>query len=87
MNYLQTVNELRFQLQERNDKKFSHLFYKRPSLFKVGDTVEFMFNGLKKIGRVTNSICRNNQSLYNIETNAHQWFQKINQRDIVAKIG
>lgn len=88
MNYnlTPTINEIVYAQIERQERKQSSFFVTLPGKFKVDDIVEFMFNEVKKIGRVTTVMNRNGLKLYNIETKTHQWFQKINQEDIISKI-
>ncbi len=88
MNYnlSPTINEIVYAQIERQERKQSSIFAALPGKFSVGDIVEFMFFGIKKIGRITTVMNRNGLRLYNIETKTHQWFQKINQEDIISKI-
>lgn len=88
MNYnlTPTINEIVYAKLERQERRQSSFFATLPGKFKVGDIAEFMFSGIKKIGRVTTVMNRNGLNLYNIETKTHQWFQKINQEDIISKI-
>lgn len=81
-----TINEIVMHRQDRELNWMSDLIYSSGRKFNVGDIVEFAFNRLKKVGRITNVIRRNGKTLYNIETKTHQWFQKINQEDILSKI-
>lgn len=81
-----TINEIVYAQMDRQESSNALLLEIVPAKFKVNDIVEFMFSGIKKIGRVTTVLKRNGANLYNIETKTHQWFQKINQEDILSKI-
>lgn len=74
-----TVNEIRFNRQDRREYRLSDFCDTR---FRKGDIVEFIFNGLRKIGRITTIFLKGDTYLYNIETRSHQWFQKISQENI-----
>lgn len=83
-----TMNEIVFMkedCQERR-KRLSPTIYLTQPKYSVGERVEFVFCGTKRIGRVTTIVYRNGMNLYNIETLQHQWFKKISQADIIAKI-
>ena len=88
MNYelFPTVNEILLNRQDLRECKLTGRYDFSTTPFKKGDIVEFMFNGLKKIGRITTIFRKGGMHLYNIETKTHQWFQKIEQEDIISKL-
>lgn len=81
-----TINEIVMLRADRKERQQRQIFSNLYTPFKVGDTVEFIFSGMRKTGRVTTIIRRSGINLYNIETNSHQWFQKIDESEILSKL-
>lgn len=82
----QTINEIVYQKQDADERKFHNPFLSTQILYNVGDVVEFEFNGMRRVGRITTTMCRNGEAFYHIETVTHTWYQKVKESDIKARL-
>lgn len=82
-----TINEILYNREDvrRTPEMVFQSFNQRPR-YEVGDNVSFKFNGMSKMGRVTTILFVAGVCLYHIETASHQWFRKVEQDNIIAKL-
>ncbi len=81
--FASTVNEI---LGAREERKLRRNRVPAWTKFKKNDIVQFMFNGLTKIGRVTTVAYTGLSVLYNIATPSGQWYKGIEQERIISKV-
>lgn len=85
--YTPTVNEIAYRREEAYNMRRTGRAERCGNRYNVDDTVEFIFSGVKKMGRVTTVLCdRSKKVFYNINAITGQWFRGISQEDVVRKV-
>ena len=77
-----TINEIVGVREERKSRRNRVPAWTK---FKKNDIVQFSFNGLTRVGRVTTIVSTGLTILYNIATPTGQWFKGVEQSRIISK--
>lgn len=83
LEFAPTINEI---LGAREERKLRRNLVPAWTRFKKNDVVQFTFNGLVKVGRITTVACTGLTILYNIATPTGQWYKGIVQEKIIDKL-
>lgn len=80
-----TINEIEYNRQSK--RRSDRMWFDTRFHFNVGDIVRFMFNGLPRIGRISNFDLTNSRlPYYHIESETGTWYRHIYEGNIQKQI-